>query len=467
MNKIIIVGYPDSGQDRIEGLLLRCGMKPALPTLRDKLAAPMVISSLCQDTGAPDISGPARPEDFKQYTPAPVWNNLVADLMLGNLEQDLWGWVDSRALPLLDYLKGLDPSITFVFVYQNPKSSMMKPGHGPDARAEDPASHGILDRWSAYHSALLHFYLRNKERSILLHGNAAESTMLHFIDLMGERMGKPLPNRAGWLDTGAGVKTGKAAQTKSQSADTLSARTVEEIIARDAESYIAELFLMRHSRSVEVYEEMQSVADIPHSKDTIVATSPDAAWKAFHKQRWLCARLMCTLEKERESHALEMERHRAYSRFGAEAQQLLMRELRDARENIFAPLVSAEVAENKASFTGAAERVKSQLSYRLGQVLIRQSKSLAGLVCMPSALRAEMENFRKSSADPTQPKPPPLHEYADADLAERVKKQLSYRLGSVMEDHSKSVFGWISMPFALLHQIVLFRKQRSTTDCNE
>lgn len=112
------------------------------------------------------------------------------------------------------------------------------------------------------------------------------------------------------------------------------------------------------------------------------------------------------------------------------------------------------------AYYGAADRIKRQLSYRLGAVMIQKSRSLGGWVSMPFALTAETRRFRQEMAARKGQKLPPIASYRDAHEAERVKKHLSYRLGSTLVQRSGSLGGWLSMPWALCVQVKAFRQSR-------
>lgn len=109
---------------------------------------------------------------------------------------------------------------------------------------------------------------------------------------------------------------------------------------------------------------------------------------------------------------------------------------------------------------GAANRVRQQLSYRLGATMIAQSRSVGGWFGMPFALQAEAKRFKQEQAARSNQKLPPITQYRDAHEAERIKQHLSYRLGARMIANSKSLGGWISMPWALLGEVKEFRKAR-------
>jgi len=109
---------------------------------------------------------------------------------------------------------------------------------------------------------------------------------------------------------------------------------------------------------------------------------------------------------------------------------------------------------------GAAARVKEQLTYRLGAVMVSHNTP-GGWLTLPWALAAEARAFRKERRARGLVKQPPIHTYRDAAEAERVKQHLSYRLGSVLIQHLKSPPGWFTLPFALRREVRAFRRARN------
>jgi hypothetical protein len=109
---------------------------------------------------------------------------------------------------------------------------------------------------------------------------------------------------------------------------------------------------------------------------------------------------------------------------------------------------------------GAADRIKKQLGYRLGAVMVDRHDTLGGWLAMPWALIAEARAFRKERRTSGNVKLPPIHTYRDASEAERVQQQLSYRLGNAFIKHAKSPIGWLSMPFTLRREVREFRRTR-------
>jgi hypothetical protein len=106
---------------------------------------------------------------------------------------------------------------------------------------------------------------------------------------------------------------------------------------------------------------------------------------------------------------------------------------------------------------GAGDRIRGQLSYRLGRALISQSKSFKGWISLPWALRKVIREFRVEKSSGSNEKLPSIESYADAYDADRVRQHLSFRLGSVLIQRSRSPIGWMILPWALLKTIKDFR----------
>jgi FkbM family methyltransferase len=105
----------------------------------------------------------------------------------------------------------------------------------------------------------------------------------------------------------------------------------------------------------------------------------------------------------------------------------------------------------------ASERVKRHLSYRLGSTMIAHSRSIWGCITMPFALAGQVIAFRRDQRAAQGEEQPHLSSYSDAQAALQVKQHLSYRLGSVMLQHSRSLGGWLALPRALRQEVRDFR----------
>jgi hypothetical protein len=123
-------------------------------------------------------------------------------------------------------------------------------------------------------------------------------------------------------------------------------------------------------------------------------------------------------------------------------------------------LARTESAEQRIVHHGAADRLKGYLSYRLGAIMVQRGRSVAGWAGMPIALFREFRKFRKELPIRRAKKLPPISRYADAAEADRVKRHLSYRLGSTIISHARNPLLWLVLPWALFQQVRSFRRSR-------
>jgi hypothetical protein len=512
MNKILIVGHPNAGHTQVEELLFQCGMKPANPSRRDGLTAREITLAICRGMGVPEIETIKNPEDFVQITPGTIWDGLLLGLTLGNLEHELWGWADSQALLLLEYFEKLDEQLTFVLVYDDPKSVLLQTPPGATDETNGRPCHERLDHWVSYNSELLHFFLRHRSRCILVHSRGVRQAAEKYLSMLQARLSAPLqspdaadgnpPNspdstlqwsagHSEWLLVG-GVPDGTLAIP-----DLPADQAARDFLAEDAESFLVDSFLASHPASRQLFEELQASSNLQFDPGENPHASPESAWNAFLRQRWFAGQLMKGLQsrasevKQLETELAErshkcgqvldhlqesikqVERlqseNRSINELLAKATQdreQLVELLHHTQEQLESRFLQNREASQPSSGspapTGAADRVKSQLSYRIGSLMVRRSKSLTGLLGLPVALWKEKKSFVRERSQNKEKHLPPIHEYADAHLAEQVKKQLSYRLGSVVVRDSKSPLGWLRMPFSILWCIQSFHQQRES-----
>ena len=608
MNKIIVVGHPQSGLERVEELLLACGMSQALPSRREGFTPEQIGATLLKAHGAVPVQQVRSADELQQIAVAPVWQGLALDLVLANMEQPLWGWADVQAVYLLDYWKAQDPQTMFVLVYDTPQTALIR--HAVEHLETDPdALQAKVNAWVAYNSALLSFHLRNPERSLLVHADQVKVSAEHYVQQLSARMDAPLqlPGAAqGRLNTSVtddGVHDGVHPVLQAETAEVDIVHEATHVAAPHSDlqnhalaQWLAQQLLQDHPEAQELYAQLQAAASMPQraqQQGTALLAGHDLqqqhyqAWAAFVAQQTAMqqstarlAQLGATLQdrqqqlqhSHRQIEQLQQTHLRAQQRVLEQDQLLsnrntalqdseqenglLLQQLHQVQEELesrylqsqeqatklaemhklqadlkaaqdkaaklqqaeavnhklqadlkaaqdkaaklqqaAAKPASAELQEenelllsqlhkvqdeleriylenrqlkaggaklhsqSKATYYGAAERVKQQLSYRLGATMIAQSRSVGGWLRMPFALNAEFKRFKQDQAARANQKLPPIAQYRDAHEAEHVKQHLSYRLGARMIANSKTLGGWVAMPWALLGETQAFRKE--------
>ncbi|OCX43206.1 hypothetical protein A7X81_08160 [Campylobacter ornithocola] len=98
---------------------------------------------------------------------------------------------------------------------------------------------------------------------------------------------------------------------------------------------------------------------------------------------------------------------------------------------------------------GASLRIKERLSYKLGEAIMKNSKSYLDYFKIPFELRKVKKEHFKNQKE--QKNLPPLKAYADYKHAQIAKTHLPYLLGNALLQASRTPFkiGYLSLPFKL------------------
>ncbi|KGH30598.1 hypothetical protein [Comamonas testosteroni] len=604
MNKIIVVGHPQSGFDEVEELLLDSGMAEANPSRREGFMPAQISETLVKVHGGVPVQQVCVADQLAQIEVAPVWQGLALDLMLANMEQPLWGWADAQAVYLLDYWKSQDPQMVFVLVFDEPQSVFTRQAleHADASPQEQEAR---INGWIAYNSALLNFHLRHPERSLLVHAAQVQTSAQSYLQQLSLHVDAQLclPSEA--------VQSEVEGQNQELSNDEIQISTgavgkpKQALDGNALAQWLAEQLLEDYPQAIDLYEQLQAAASLPQRSQAqtgrqLLTSSVQAnrryqAWSSFvaqqaamqaHAQRLLQLgkaldeQAQQTLERERQFEQLNQagvaaqqrvwEQERLLAGKATELQasgrekQLLLEQLHRVQEELESRYLQAKqqekalvefskvkidlqsaqervktlqsyqlqnselkaglkAAHDKAmqlqqseeqlkkqlqtagartsvaelekenellltqlhkvqeelerhylencrlkaelkpqprALFGAADRVKQQLSYRLGATMIRQSRSIGGWLSMPFALRAEAKRYAQDKVASKSLQLPPITQYRDAHEAELIKQHLSYRLGACLVANTKTLGGRMSLPWSLYTEVKAFRKDR-------
>lgn len=462
-----------------------------MPSQKERFTPFDIGVTLCKAHGILPVQEIDSEEQVQQIDVGPVWNGLALDLLLGNLEQKLWGWSDPQALCLLDYWKNLDPKMTFVLVYDEPHRVLAETVCDESMSLTEAVVLQRLNSWNFYNGALLWFYLRNKSRCMLVNAQQVRNNAGSCLKELQSYLDVPLALPEHYSGNGFSRiddnHNGVGLYTEIQDAVMLSNALATPVLA---DRYMIDRILETHPEHLQRYEEMQAVARVPLDAKARSYSEPLEAWLAQMKIRSESGRIVALIAEEKRlaDQQLnlkddELQRLREQivqfeelkqsqeNRNGGnpeeltEENELILLQLHQVQEELERYYIESQKLRqknNNPAYYGAADRIKQQLSYRLGSVMIERSKSISGWFTMPGALLKERRAFHNENAEAPQKKLPPVHRYRDAQEAEKVKKHLSYRLGSVLVQQGSNPIGWMKMPFALTNAYRSYRQYRKS-----
>lgn len=491
INKIVVVGHPLSGYQGVEALLNSCGMNPAHRSRRDGFLPTEITATICKAHRIPPIDPHHSGGDIEQIEAGPIWHGMALDLLLGNIDEALWGWADPQLVYLLDYWKSLDPQIAFVLVYDTPQDLVIsafdeKTPLTPDALRQ------ATGNWFAFNAALLHFFHRNSERCLLVNAQQVRESASIYLQQVRTRIGAPV-----LID-----------KPQTTAVELIADATPDRAVPAQQDalrSYLASALIQQQPDILQLYEELQSVASLPRVEPQVATFSTFDAWSSLthlqirNKEQSTQAfahdqaqqahidalnRDLSGAERLASEHKNDLKKLRQEIALlsaqsvnqpvsgSAELQQAnehLLLQLHHAQEELehyylesrkLTKKSAPSAYRTKSAHYGAADRIKRQLSYRLGATMIEQSRSAKGWLVMPSALLKQVREFEKEKKSRGDTQLPPINKYADAHEAERVRQHLSYRLGNAMVVSSRTPLGWLKMPWALRREVLDFQRIR-------
>lgn len=343
MNAIVVVGHKASGYADVWATLLRHGIAAAKVSRQEKMSPVEITGALCKAYKRPGVDQVIDESDFNQVRAAPVWQRLALDLMLGNINQPSWGWADPRAVFALDYWAASVPQLRFVLVYDEPHRVLRESdGLGRDSSlitSSDVVA--ALDNWSAFNRSLLQFYLRHPQRALLVHA----SEMLRIADQDVQQLRQLLDasfSPSGDSDrSSASFDLNRSTQAEvpgrlNNLAETCEAfpvspnKWVSAMSFSPAANYLVDAVIAENPFVIDLYAELQSVADLPTDGGQRGRKRDGAtvAWGALMRLR---DEVMQSFE---ESARAREEAAHAQIRRCQEESQLVLSELHEVQEDL-------------------------------------------------------------------------------------------------------------------------------------
>lgn len=478
MNKFIIIGHHSSHFLNVERLLQQHGLNPANKSKREQLTPveiTTVLRKVCSQQENTSTIFPVtinksqitiksnrnKRRKKQKITPVvavtgsnnqlkinPIWNGLFLDLMLSNLDQDMWGWADSNAIEVLNYWAELDPEIKFIFVYDHPSNiflhSSVEQALSLDANKID----NKLQQWQQYNQKMLTLFNQYKSRSVLLCGQQMLDEVNSAVEKVANTLSAPL--------------------SLEQHCDVMDIEdNIEQKQNSALEKFVVNNILQGYKEVANVYEELQNNATLPYLTLPYLTLEEQnsaalSAWKDLIQQKSDLESQKYTIKKNKDRIAelifstteLSEQLKTAQNSFSSQKANLelknhqLQDDLDHSRKN------SQELSKQLKNIQEQANKVtteKEKIAKELQQVkeknhlsqkeLSEENKELLEQVHI---LQQELEHYFEENQKLR-------HKPLLFGAPERVKQQLNYQLGAKMIENSRSLSGWLKMPFSLSH----------------
>lgn len=153
MKALCITGADNSTLEAIAAPFYKAGMQPPKSLEREKEVNFSRWHQQVGDTLA------------KNQPIGRLWENLASDLLLANLESELWGWYEEQSVKALDFWADLEPNIHFMLVCTRPEDELCQKISQTEGSVDAEA---FIKDWHQRHNKLLQFYLKHPQRCLLI-----------------------------------------------------------------------------------------------------------------------------------------------------------------------------------------------------------------------------------------------------------------------------------------------------------
>lgn len=535
MNKVIVLGHHLCDLARVEGILMQHGLSPARPSARDGYLPDEITNIICRANKVCDVTEVQHEYQLNSVVINPLWNNLVADLLVGNVENDFWGWADTQILPLLRYWHGMDLGFKYVLIYSHPQMilrKLMRAGVFGKKEVND----GLVN-WYIYNKKMLDFYNDFSDECVLVEeGQVFASTnqylkqlKCHIDDLsidnndvvttqaqysgqdeIGEFLEKKmllqyrnvmdlydllqknahLPG----LQKEEEFEEFKMWESYSQFKKTeielnllrseigalkesgLSERVTLESVKNKSKEEVRVLTQQLSILQTHLINQVNDVANIKEQNKKMISESGEKI-VALQVEVEHIRDEKSKLQSEHERRIKQLKDENVILKKDLENKgqssseyELVLSQLYKTQEELQKSLSQNDMLKNQLDhnvkfksekqmrqLNGAVERVKRDLPYQLGLRVVDSSKSIKGLVRLPTILIKDLPQLKKVASE--MEKLPSLELYADYNEAERVKRHLSYRVGNALVLGMKSPSSMIKLPWVLGVEFLSYKKQ--------
>ena len=448
MSIIIQAGHKSSKSRQLMEKLYERGLSRPADSYTYKMTSEQVSETLCKVLSLEDMSS----------ANDKMADNIMIDLLLANLDSENWGWESDRNLASLEYWGQIEPNVKFILVFDHPKNVLR-------SLENKKITIDLIDQeiceWVNYHQNILEFFEKNKNTAILIEGVSALND-INGLAVQVKNIAQTLQFKSGWQ-----VISEPSIFTE-DSKNRLQSNVVKDNLFIEV--------INKYPEAIKIFNSLIDKASIKNSS---------LIYKTKRMSLDSLVESLNYLELEKEKIHLESDRDKNYSlaiiKNKKQEVQKLDRELQELKsknkylENSIkknqeldkdlekkAPNVKDRLDVNKLKepvHYGAEDRIKNDLPYRLGSTIVKSGINPQKLIKLPLNLVKEYQEFQKTNK--IYDNLPPIEKYQDFYKVEKVKSHLSYRLGKIVVDNTKSPKNALKMPIKIgTETISHFRRKK-------
>ncbi|MGM8885707.1 hypothetical protein ACS8FD_07165 [Psychrobacter sp. 1U2] len=412
-------------------------------------------------------------------------DNVMVDLLLSNLDIKNWGWSAEKNLFAMDLWQQLESEARFILVFDHPSYLL---GESISADITVDTIDQVMSEWVEYHQKMLETLEAHEDKAILIEGSCAVDNI--------SNLGKQVESISSDLYLKKHWQVFKDATDPTSNNDTDAVNQSGAAI-----DYINNEILKKYPEVIKLFNTLLNKAAIKSSEPIYRTKQAELSRlitisKELSKQKesiyYLTKKQIFEEElKKIDSGKQEKGKYQLFRNYCLDLNNienkystkdnmkveyellvkentLLITQVHQLQELLTRKHTENKVLKSESSISnantiedkveresqyGAADRVKKDLPYRIGNKIVK-AKNPIGIVKLPLILFKEYNDFHKTKLDLKNL--PNIDVYEDWEEAERVKEHLSYRVGKVLVDSLNSPKRIYRLPRDLSQQIISF-----------
>jgi hypothetical protein len=377
-------------------------MNGAMPSQRDGKLPKEITNALCRAHSTPRLDTVDTVSCFRQYEAGVVWHGMALDLLLGNLDEMLWGWSDPQCIFWLEYWKTLVPQITFILVYNEPHSVLSQAGLSDFENKCNSETRQLLANWKAYNEALLEFFLHNRERCLLVHSQQVPHALEDHLSQLRSRLSGTAESHESALRLPDAGSQNLLIPGSSEKPHTPTIRALNQMMGilennppvldmidhgTPLRDFILSNLINLYPDCQLLYQELQSVANLPREATRVDEQSCESAWVSLLKQEEVASGIIREIQRRYQNLQEQSEEFRR-------ERELLEKDLIQIQGKLES---SVSITEKQASELSNLRKLSALADQRLRQIeeLTSHAENLDGELsttkCLLSYIQDQLE----------------------------------------------------------------------------
>lgn len=483
MSRFLIVGHNSTKAEELEKELIKCGMYSSNRSVKYNYASDEVIQKIldaCEISGSEPRSSEAYSDDalllFTQVKPQKMWDHLLFDFYLANSDRRSWLWENSKAIRLLDYLSKFDEDLYFILVYDEPHQALADLFNNNSSSVSKNEVIYKLNEWFEYNQSLLKFKKENYDKCLLVNGAYTINVKRRLLDELEKKANISIETtdidspETITIDNDFSLLLDYLVYKEFGLQDFYNELVLESDISNNLEVKAPDLLNM--DSILKILNDASAIKTLSSTNEKLSLRNESLVndiqeYKDLNNSlRQQCVALQDKIDTNlRLISDLTLKNNNVEGLKNSDYKILLaqMHAMQSQMEDLYLENFNLTNKENFnhttaiTKYKASPEIVKNDISYRLGSIIIENSKSARSITSVPKLVIKEYKEYNKRLKNKEVES---LEMFEDSEATLKVKRHLKYQVGEVVADSLDTPIKLLGLPPRVLIRALKFKLRK-------